>query len=79
MSYPKRDFSRAQLLDRISVEHVNVQEQTVNVHNLRLGKIFRTENASFSDLIQTVRGIGCRFSPSDLDGVRVVDKRFHSK
>ena len=66
MSYPKRAFSRAQILDRIRGANVQVQEQTVNVHSRRLRKILRTESASYSDLIQTVCGNGCRFSLRDL-------------
>jgi DNA-binding winged helix-turn-helix (wHTH) protein len=43
-----------------------VQERTVDVHIRRLRKLLQAENAAYSDLIQTVRGTGYRFSPRDL-------------
>ncbi|MDA9798697.1 winged helix-turn-helix domain-containing protein, partial [Luminiphilus sp.] len=66
MTHPDRAFSRAQILDQIWGENVYVQERTVDVHIRRLRKLLKAENAAYSDLIQTVRGTGYRFSPRDL-------------
>ena len=66
MMHPERAFSRAQILDQIWGENVYVQERTVDVHIRRLRKLLKAENAAYSDLIQTVRGTGYRFSPRDL-------------
>ena len=43
-----------------------VQERTVDVHIRRLRKLLQAENVAYSNLIQTVRGTGYRFSPRDL-------------
>ena len=66
MTHPERAFSRAQILDRIWGANVYVQERTVDVHIRRLRKLLQTENVAYSNLIQTVRGTGYRFSPRDL-------------
>lgn len=66
MSHPERAYSRAQLLDRIWGANVYVEERTVDVHIRRLRKALQEVDATYSDLIQTVRGTGYRFSPRDL-------------
>ena len=66
MMHPERAFSRVQILDRIWGANVYVQERTVDVHIRRLRKLLQAEDPAYSNLIQTVRGTGYRFSPSDL-------------
>ena len=66
MSHPERAYSRTQLLDRIWGANVYVEERTVDVHIRRLRKALQEVDATYSDLIQTVRGTGYRFSPRDL-------------
>jgi two-component system phosphate regulon response regulator PhoB len=66
MSHPERAYSRAQLLDRVWGSNVYVEERTVDVHIRRLRKVLQDVDAAYSDLIQTVRGTGYRFSPRDL-------------
>ena len=61
MSNPDRVFSRAQLLDLVWPNNVNVGERTVDVHihSLRMA----IEPLEGIRRIQTVRGAGYRFSP----------------
>ena len=66
MTHPERAFSRTQILDSIWGANVHVQERTVDSHIRRLRRLLEEENAAYSDLIQTVRGTGYRFSPRDL-------------
>jgi two-component system, OmpR family, phosphate regulon response regulator PhoB len=61
--HPDRVYSRSQLLDRIWGGNVYVEERTVDVHIRRLRKAL-TESG-YDKLIQTVRGAGYRFSPSE--------------
>jgi len=60
MRHPERAFDRSQLLDRVWGRSVYVEERTVDVHVLRLRKILQPFN--LAHLIQTVRGVGYRFS-----------------
>jgi len=60
MSRPDRVFTRLQLLDHVWGEQVVVEDRTVDVHIRRLRKILEPVNRS--DVIQTVRGAGYRFS-----------------
>lgn len=62
MSNPDRVFSRAQLLDLVWPQNVNVGERTVDVHihSLRLA----LEPLEGVRRIQTVRGAGYRFAPN---------------
>ncbi len=60
MRHPERAFDRSQLLDRVWGRSVYVEERTVDVHVLRLRKILQPYN--LQHLIQTVRGVGYRFS-----------------
>jgi two-component system phosphate regulon response regulator PhoB len=62
MSHPERAYTRAQLLDQVWGANVYVEERTVDVHIRRLRKALQTGEADYSDLIQTVRGTGYRFS-----------------
>lgn len=60
MSHPERVYSRAQLLDNVWSREVFVEERTVDVHVLRLRKLLKPHG--FDRAIQTVRGVGYRFS-----------------
>lgn len=60
MSHPERVYSRGQLLDRVWGSNVYVEERTVDVHIRRLRKLLQP--FAYDDLIQTVRGVGYRFS-----------------
>ena len=60
MSHPERVFERSHLLDAVWGDEVYVEERTVDVHVRRLRKIL--EPTAHHDLIQTVRGVGYRFS-----------------
>ena len=63
MSNPNRAFGRAQLLDRVWGRNVYVEERTVDVHILRVRKALSKFN--LDRLVQTVRGIGYRFSEDE--------------
>ncbi len=60
MTHPDRAFSRSQLLDQVWGNQVYVEERTVDVHIRRLRKIL--EPTGQDKLLQTVRGVGYRFS-----------------
>ena len=60
MSNPERVHSRSQVLDRVWGDRVFVEDRTVDVHIRRLRRAL-TESGH-EDLIQTVRGVGYRFS-----------------
>ena len=60
MSHPDRVYNRTQLLDQVWGANVYVEERTVDVHIRRLRKAL--EPCEAQDLIQTVRGLGYRFS-----------------
>ncbi|GAB3277203.1 phosphate regulon transcriptional regulator PhoB [Parahaliea aestuarii] len=62
MSHPERAYTRNQLLDQVWGANVYVEERTVDVHIRRLRKALQTDLRDYSDLIQTVRGTGYRFS-----------------
>lgn len=62
ITHQDRAYSRTQLLDHVWGGNVYVEERTVDVHIRRLRKALETEFADYSDLIQTVRGTGYRFS-----------------
>ena len=63
MSNPNLAFGRAQLLDRVWGRSVYVEERTVDVHILRLRKAL--SKFDLDRLVQTVRGIGYRFSEDE--------------
>ena len=60
MRHPDRAFERARLLDRVWGRNVYVEERTVDVHVLRLRKALAP--FGLDRAIQTVRGVGYRFS-----------------
>ena len=60
MRHPERAFSRSQLLDRVWGRSIYVEERTVDVHVLRLRNSLKPHG--LHRLIQTVRGVGYRFS-----------------
>jgi two-component system phosphate regulon response regulator PhoB len=61
MRHPERAFDREQLLDRVWGRSVYVEERTVDVHILRLRKVLNPHG--LGSWVQTVRGVGYRFSP----------------
>lgn len=60
MTHQDRAYSRAQLLDHVWGGNVYVEDRTVDVHIRRLRKALAPHN--YDHLIQTVRGMGYRFS-----------------
>ncbi len=60
MKNPERAYSRGQLLDQVWGDMVYIEERTVDVHIRRLRKAL--EDSKHDHLIQTVRGVGYRFS-----------------
>ena len=60
MTHPERVYSRTQLLDQVWGRNVYIEERTVDVHIRRLRKAL--EPFGFDNLVQTVRGVGYRFS-----------------
>ncbi|KXX64806.1 phosphate regulon transcriptional regulator PhoB [Marichromatium gracile] len=60
MTHADRAFSRSQLLDQVWGDQVYVEERTVDVHVRRLRKAL--EPTRHDGLLQTVRGVGYRFS-----------------
>jgi len=60
MTHADRAFSRSQLLDQVWGDQVYVEERTVDVHVRRLRKAL--EKTGHEQLLQTVRGVGYRFS-----------------
>ena len=61
MTHPERVYSRAQLLDLVWGRNLHVGERTVDMHVSNLRKAL--EPYGHDHMIQTVRGIGYRFSP----------------
>tara|TARA_R110002110_G_scaffold66978_1_gene183050 strand:+ start:150920 stop:151624 length:705 start_codon:yes stop_codon:yes gene_type:complete len=62
MSHPERAYTRGQLLDQVWGANVYVEERTVDVHIRRLRKALQHPGKDYSNLVQTVRGTGYRFS-----------------
>ncbi len=60
MSSPERVHSRANVLDKVWGDRVYVEDRTVDVHIRRLRKAL--EASGHEEMIQTVRGVGYRFS-----------------
>jgi two-component system phosphate regulon response regulator PhoB len=60
MTHTERVYSRAQLLDHVWGDHVYVEERTIDVHIRRLRKAL--EDSGHDRLVETVRGVGYRFS-----------------
>ncbi len=68
MSHPDRAYTRSQILDQVWGDNAYVEERTVDVHIRRLRKLLApTGHAAF---IQTIRGVGYRFTPSALEQTR---------
>jgi two-component system phosphate regulon response regulator PhoB len=65
MRKPERLHSRSQLLDQVWGQSTFIDERTVDVHILRLRKIFKPYG--IDPMIKTVRGAGYRFTEK-LDG-----------
>ena len=65
ISHPERAYTRGQLLDQVWGANVYVEERTVDVHIRRLRKTLQSTAGDHSNLIQTVRGTGYRFSSRD--------------
>lgn len=63
MENPNRVYSRDTLLDHVWGRNSYVEERTVDVHILRLRKSLASWQ--YDKLIQTVRGVGYRFSPNE--------------
>jgi two-component system phosphate regulon response regulator PhoB len=63
MTHADRAFSRSQLLDQVWGDQVYVEERTVDVHVRRLRKAL--ERSGHDGLLQTVRGVGYRFSDKE--------------
>ena len=62
ISHPERAYTRGQLLDQVLGANVYVEERTIDVHIRRLRKALQAPGGDYSNLIQTVRGTGYRFS-----------------
>lgn len=60
MSNPERVHSRTQVLDRVWGDRVFVEDRTVDVHIRRLRRALA--QSGHEEMIQTVRGVGYRFS-----------------
>jgi two-component system phosphate regulon response regulator PhoB len=60
MTHQERVYSRAQLLDLVWGRNVYIEERTVDVHIRRLRKAL--EPHGLENMVQTVRGVGYRFS-----------------
>jgi two-component system phosphate regulon response regulator PhoB len=60
MTHPERVYSRNQVLDQVWGGNVYIEERTVDVHIRRLRKALALHG--YDHLIQTVRGVGYRFS-----------------
>lgn len=60
MRHPERVYSRNQVLDQVWGNNVYIEERTVDVHIRRLRKALTLYG--YDQLIQTVRGVGYRFS-----------------
>ena len=60
MTHPERVYSRDQLISQVWGGNVYIDERTVDVHIRRLRKALK--NRDFDRMVQTVRGVGYRFS-----------------
>ena len=64
MTNPNRAYTRGQILDHVWGSNVYVEERTVDVHIRRLRKALQCPSRDLSALIETVRGMGYRFTPA---------------
>ena len=60
---PERVFERDQLLDRVWGRSTYIETRTVDVHIMRLRALLKPHG--LDSAVQTVRGVGYRFSLSD--------------
>ena len=60
MSNPERVHTRSNVLDKVWGDRIYVEDRTVDVHIRRLRKAL--EVSGHEEMIQTVRGVGYRFS-----------------
>ncbi len=58
MHHTERVHSRSQLLDKVWGDHIFIEERTVDVHIKRL----REALGDAGNMIETVRGVGYRFT-----------------
>ncbi len=65
MTNPDRAYTRAQILDKVWGDNAYVEERTVDVHIRRLRKLLTA--TGHDAFIQTVRGVGYRFTPQSLN------------
>jgi len=65
MSHPDRAYTRSQILDKVWGDNAYVEERTVDVHIRRLRKLL--EPSGHDAFIQTIRGVGYRFTPMPLE------------
>jgi len=63
LTHPDRVFARDQLLDNVWGNQVYVEDRTVDVHIRRLRKVLEPHGCA--DYINTVRGVGYRFSVNE--------------
>lgn len=63
MRHPERVYSRNQVLDQVWGGNVYIEERTVDVHIRRLRKALASHG--YDHLVQTVRGVGYRFSTQE--------------
>lgn len=73
MTHPNRAYTRTQLLDRIWGNNAYLEDHTIDVHIRRLRKILEPHN--LQHYIQTVRGIGYRFSEKITKNEKSIDKK----
>ncbi len=65
MMSPDRVFSRCQLLDQVWQSGGHIEERTIDVHIMRIR--LALGRGTFGGCIETVRGLGYRFSPRALE------------
>lgn len=58
---PDRVFERDQIMDRVWGRNSYIEDRTVDVHVLRLRRLRKPHGQA--EALQTVRGVGYRFSP----------------
>lgn len=68
MSHPDRAYTRTQILDKVWGDNAYVEERTVDVHIRRLRKLLTP--SGHDNFIQTVRGVGYRFTPASMSQTR---------
>ncbi len=60
MEHPERAYSRSQLLDHVWGNNIYIEDRTIDVHIRRLRQLLAPFH--YENFIQTVRGVGYRFS-----------------